>query len=317
MTPVRHTQPLTDEGSAVLQFGPQMRSAVADIRHSYLRDRSVFLPGAEVGSLLAQMGVEEDELDALAAVSAALTSDPTLPFRRTRNGRYCLDAGAGKVYRTEQQPFVLSAEEDFVRHDSGMVRVFDEIERDLQDNLGFQGLLAIKAMVVSDVKVEERPGLDYSSSVDVCTVFSIRTTTSAELLGEPAQEGVHSDGVDHTMTTLLGSHNMTDDSARTLILDPAAENGVPWDSVHPSLQVDQVRHADFLDTLLFADHELKHSVSPVFAVDPEEPATRDMAIFFTRKPAMPGHVSHPHDSLAAHGTLGLQLDVPIGQGARS
>ncbi|OLL27553.1 hypothetical protein BTH42_32515 [Burkholderia sp. SRS-W-2-2016] len=49
----------------------------------------------------------------------------------------------------------------------------------------------------------------------VSAVFNLRTVTTPDLLGEPALEGVHSDGVEHTMTTLLGHANMSPDSAET------------------------------------------------------------------------------------------------------
>ena len=60
--------------------------------------------------------------------------------------------------------------------------------------------------------VAQRPKLDYGNASWISTLFSIRTTTTPGLLGEPALEGVHSDGVDHTMTTFLGSANMNSPS---------------------------------------------------------------------------------------------------------
>ncbi|KAJ5889083.1 hypothetical protein N7495_009124 [Penicillium taxi] len=117
-----------------------------------------------------------------------------------------------------------------------------------------------------------------------CTLFNLRTVTNKDLVGEPALEGVHSDGVDFTMTTFLGSENMTSDSAVTFLHDMRAKNALRWDEVNPVHTMGSYQHRDFLDTLLFVDHERKHSLSPVHAVDPAWPATRDMLIFFTRKP---------------------------------
>ena len=73
-----------------------------------------------------------------------------------------------------------------------------------------------------------------------------------------------------------------------------------WNEADPGLLLGRFRHRRFLDTLLIADGEAKHSLSPVVAGDAGAAATRDMLIFFTRKPAAPGHVSYPFDSLEDH-----------------
>ncbi|GCE00807.1 2OG-Fe dioxygenase family protein [Embleya hyalina] len=264
-----------------------------------------------MAKLLIDMGAHEHDLEGIKQVSDGLSSDPTLAFRRTRNGRFCFDMENRCIYRMSAQPFVLTAEEDFVRHDSGVIRIFDEIEDDLQSNTALQALLIFKALVVDGVAVAPRPYLDYSAAQWVCTLFSIRTVTVPELLGEPALEGVHSDGVDHTMTTLLGSRNMAPTSAVTFLHDPAETNGTPWDAVDPGLRLGSYQHRDFLDTVLIADHERKHSLSPVFAVREEEAATRDMAIFFTRRPAIAGHVSYPHDALVPHEKRPVSVRIPF------
>ncbi|EOV4647841.1 2OG-Fe dioxygenase family protein [Vibrio parahaemolyticus] len=59
-------------------------------------------------------------------------------------------------------------------------------------------------LVCHDVATAPRKYLNYDSPNWVSTVFHLRTVTSPSLVGEPALEGVHTDGVDHTMTTLLG-----------------------------------------------------------------------------------------------------------------
>jgi hypothetical protein len=88
------------------------------------------------------------------------------------------------------------------------------------------------------------------------------------------------------------------------------KNGVPWDAVDPALRLGKSQHRRFLDTLLIVDHERKHSVSAVEARDKGRPATRDMLVFFTRKPCLPGHVSADYDSLKPHSTLPFSVDLP-------
>jgi len=79
--------------------------------------------------------------------------------------------------------------------------------------------------------------------------------------------------------------------------------------VDPELIVGKYRHRHFLDTILIVDHERKHSLSPVIAGDPRATSTRDMLIFFTRKPADEGHVSYPYDSFARHTSLPMSIDL--------
>jgi hypothetical protein len=55
-----------------------------------------------------------------------------------------------------------------------------------------------------------------------------------ELIGEPAKEGVHSDGVEHTMTTLLSSQNMTADSVVSQMHSQDQKTGIAWNEVNPN-----------------------------------------------------------------------------------
>ncbi|PPG90784.1 hypothetical protein C5C00_01630 [Rathayibacter rathayi] len=263
-----------------------------------------------MASILLALGATQEDVEALPRFANSLEVDPTLPFRRSRNGRFEIDFAARRISRSAVKQFVLSEDEDFVRHDSGAVREFGEIELAYQENSAFQALLLFKALMIDEVDVQHRPGLDYSRPQSVCTAFLLRTITSAEELGEPALEGVHSDGVDHTMTTLIGAENMTPDSAKTYVIDPSETAGKRWNEIEPEYQLGVYQHVDYLDTLLFADHERKHGVSPVFAADGSNIATRDMSILFTRRPALPEHVSFSYDGLEHHVERPMHIDLP-------
>jgi hypothetical protein len=284
---------------------------IEEIRKRYSQDRLAFIEGERMIRILSGLGSTPEGVESLRKACEDLPPDPTLDFRRSRNGRFCLDLEAGHVYRTEFQPFVLSAGEDFVRHDSGKTREFAEITDTAQHNSAFKALLVFTALIAADMPVVHRPGLDYSIGRWVSTVFQLRTVTTRELTGEPALEGVHSDGVDHTMTVFLGAENMTEDSGVTSYHDIRQRNGVPWDAVDPALCLGKSQHRRFLDTLLIVDHERKHSVSAVDARDKDRPATRDMLVFFTRKPCLPGHVSADYDSLKPHSRLPLFFRLPL------
>jgi len=285
--------------------------AVDEVRHRYILDRGVFLRGETVRHYISCLGATHSALDELKSLSNNLVADPTLPFRRSCNGRFLFDFARREISRLEAQPFILSHDEDFVRFDSSSLREFDEISGDLQNNTAFQALLKLKLMIIQGVVTEPRKNLVESAHQSICTVFNLRTVTNSALLGQPALEGVHSDGVDHTMTTFLGSKNMTSDSAVTFIHDKREVNGTRWDSASSEHLLWKAQHRDFLDTLLIVDNERKHSLSPVYAVDEYEDATRDMLIFFTRKPTNSLHVTYPYDSRDAHKSMPLNLSIPL------
>lgn len=284
-------------------------SKMMKIRERYLQDRHIFVKGKEIIPLLKQIGARDEDFESLQHVSDGLTGDPTLPFRKSRNGRFCLDFDRQTVRRLEFQPFLLSVGEDFKRHDSDTVRHFDEIQDDLQLNTVLQALLVFKGVMLHGIPTQSRAFLDYGLNKWICTLFSLRTVTTPELLGEPALEGIHTDGVDHTMTTMLGSHNMSDDSAVTMLHDMAEETGIRFNEAKPLNIRGRVQHLDYLDTMMVIDTERKHSLSPVNAIDPSRPATRDMLVFFTRKPVTPGHVSADIDSIVSHKEI--PMEVPL------
>lgn len=282
---------------------------IMDIRQTYVKERAVFVKGENMIPLLKALGAREQDLAGIQTVSERLWDDPTLPFRKSRNGRFCLDWDTQSLRRLEFQPFALSVEEDFKRHDSGQVRVFDEIENDLQLNSVFQALLAFKSIVIHGVTHLHRPKLDYSINKWVSTVFNLRTVTTPNMLGEPALEGVHTDGVDHTMTTFLGANNMAPNSAATFMHDMSEQTGSHLSKTEPELIRSRIQHKSLLDTLMIVDNERKHSISPVHAIDPTKEATRDMLIFFTRKPVEKTHISGAIDSFRPH--TEKPMEVPL------
>ncbi|OVZ90190.1 hypothetical protein CBW58_15695 [Yersinia frederiksenii] len=287
----------------------EVLSLIDEIKKEYINNRMVFIPGDIVQDILLALGANPDDLLKLKNVSEHLLSDPTLPFRKTKTGRFCFDFENTKIERIEFQPFVLSVEEGFVRHDSGKNRNFRGIGDDLQLNTAFQALLKLNAYLIHEVAVAPRAKLNQGSNKSLCTAFNIRTVTTPTMLGEPTLEGVHSDGVDHTMTTFIGSNNMTSDSAKTFVHDIKQKNGLKYAEIDKSLVQQEAQHKLFLDTLLFADHEVKHSLTPVFAQDKTKESTRDMLIFLTRKPVENGHVAFKYDSFIPHVEMPLTIDM--------
>lgn len=269
-------------------------------RDAYEAKRHIFIKGPVIRDILSQLGASDRDIERLKVISEDLRDDPTLAYRLTRNGRFCMDFENEIFKRLEFQPFILTATENFVRHDSGIARRFRGIQDDLQRNPAFLALMQFKAIMIDGLKAEKRRALDYDTRNWISTVFHVRTITSTKILGQPAAEGAHCDGVDHTMTTFLGSQNMGPGSGVSQIHAMAQKTGITWDEVDESLIHATVQHGDFLDTLMIFDNERKHTVSPVFSADPSLEAQRDMLVVFTRKPAMVGHPSYEFDSQNAH-----------------
>lgn len=287
----------------------QAVSKVMAVRERYIKNRFVFINGDEMTEILLGLGGTREDYEKLKKIGDSLTHDPTLPYRKTVNGRFCFDYSKNTVTRLEFQPFALSVEEDFDRYDSGVLRRFDEVDNNTQLNTVSQALLLFKSMVVHGVEVAHRDKMDYTQPRNIMTYFTVRTTTNNEILGEPALEGIHSDGVDHTLTLLLAHNNMRSDSAATFMHDMQESTGIPLNSAKPENIRARVQHTKFLDTLMVVDHEYKHSLSPVYQHDTSKDATRDMIILFTRKPTEQDHISGKIDSTRPH--KDLPMEIPL------
>ncbi|KAF4463811.1 2OG-Fe dioxygenase [Fusarium albosuccineum] len=286
-------------------------AAVMALRTSYLRNRHIFVRGEDMIPILSGLGAREDDFASVKQISDLTGPDPTLDYRSVTYGRYCIDPETRNIRRLEAQPYTLTVQEDYKRHDSGIPRMFDETPTDMQGNTVVQALMLFKALIFQGVPVTPRDRLDYSSPSWICTVFNARTHTSKNegIFGEPALEGVHSDGSDHTMTVFLGSNNMRPDSAVTFMHDNQETTGVQLCETNPALIRGRVHHQHFLDTLMFVDHDFKHSVTSLHQQDAAQPATRDMLVVFTRRPKVDGHVSGYADTMELHSTAPLHLPM--------
>lgn len=286
-------------------------AAIMALRNTYLQNRFIFVRGEDMVPILEGLGARQDDFESVKQVSDLTGPDPTLDYRSVTYGRYCIDPETRSIRRLAAQPYTLTLQEDYKRHDSGIPRMFDETPTDMQGNTVVQALMLFKALVFQGVPVTPRDCLDYSSPAWICTVFNARTHTSKNngIFGEPALEGVHSDGSDHTMTVFLGSKNMRADSAVTFMHDNKETTGVQVWETNPTLIRARVHHQHFLDTLVFVDHDFKHSVTSVHQLDAAQPASRDMLVVFTRRPKVEGHVSGYVDTMDLHTTAPLQMPM--------
>ncbi|KAL6704175.1 hypothetical protein ACN47E_008735 [Coniothyrium glycines] len=282
-----------------------------ELRESYIQQRYIFVRGKEMVPILKGLGARGEDFEYVKDISDLTGPDPTLDYRSVTYGRYSIDAETRNIQRLESQPYTLTVQEDYKRHDSGVPRMFDEAPIEMQGNTVVQALMVFKTLVFQGIKVAPRDGLDYSSPTWICTMFNARTHTfkNEGIHGEPALEGVHSDGSDHTMTVLLGSRNMRPDSAVTFMHDNEEVTGIQTWETNPTLIRGRVHHQHFLDTLVFVDHEFKHSVTSVYQQDTAQPTSRDMLVIFTRRPKLEGHVSGYADTRELHAAEPLHLPL--------
>ncbi|MGO6992984.1 2OG-Fe dioxygenase family protein [Rhizobium johnstonii] len=271
--------------------------SMESLRHRYAADRYIFIPGREMISVLTTFGANVEELYELQSAWDQLADDPTLAYRRSRNGRFLIDFQGMSASRLEQQGFRLSSDEDFVRHDSGTVRTFAPIMGDIQNLSIVQALFRFKAALIKGLDIRPRPGLQPGQEQLVSTAFALRTISGNGLIGEPAAEGVHSDGVEHTLTMLVNVNNLTGDSAISTLHFNEETTGIHTNKVDERWVAGRVRHSQPLDTLVIVDTERKHSLTQVKQQVSDSLATRDMLILFTRRPCAPGHGSFAYDSL--------------------
>ncbi|PWY88536.1 hypothetical protein BO70DRAFT_184454 [Aspergillus heteromorphus CBS 117.55] len=307
--PSAHTLNVLDRRYDV-QFYEAITKIMA-LRQTYLRDHYIFVRGEDMVPILRGLGAREEDFEFLKFISDQTGDDPTVDYRTLTYGRYCIDFETRSIRRLERQPFTLTVQEDYKRHDSGIPRDFDEAPADMQGNTVVQALMLFKALVFQNVPVVPRDMLDYASHSWICMMFNVRTFTEEKLgiLGEPALEGVHSDGADHTMTVLIGSNNVRSDSAVTYMHENRETTGIPVWETNPTLIKARVQHRDFLDTLVFVDHDYKHSLTPIYQIDRSQRATRDMLVVHTRRPKVKGHISGYSDTMTLHQTASIHIPM--------
>ena len=158
-----------------------------------------------------------------------------------------------------------------------------------------------------NVETLPRPGCDPDAIFNQ-NVFFARTMSTPNTVGEPAAEGVHQDGVEFTMTTLLKSRNQNWDDKRSAFSKLFTKDqviGVALEDADPNNVIAEVQHTKFFDTLLFIDNEVCHAVSPLKLINPDKTGFRDMMILFSRRMSLQGSkfISAGFDSLKSHPRL--------------
>jgi hypothetical protein len=147
----------------------------------------------------------------------------------------------------------------------GVRREFDPLEPGFAHHSVLEAFLTTLADVLDAV---ERQSVRWNIRLHP---YRIRADLSAE--GLPTPEGLHRDGVDYIVTLMVHRHNI--EGGETVVTNNARE--LVW--CHTL--------ADPMELLIADDRRTLHSVTPIVAVDPMQPACRDvLVIAFTKPPAL-------------------------------
>ncbi|MEQ5169779.1 2OG-Fe dioxygenase family protein [Proteus terrae] len=280
---------------------------VNEIRKKYKNNKYVFIPQNIVIDLIKQLGAEEKDINALMEYGDYLAQDPTLSFRHSRTGRYLFDNDMETISRLEYQPFVLTEEDGFIREDSGAQRHFRALDDRWQSNTAYQAILKLKMLLIQGNTFTPRHLTDQNSPKSISTVFHLRLIAQPDSLSELSIEGVHKDGVDHTMIVMMNKNNVKDNTGALRVHSPKEAIGTPWQEINPENVLYEHNNAQYLDVLLIADNELNHSGTPIFTHDNKNQAYQDFIVLLSRYPTVDAHPSHKFDSMNAHPDLSLTL----------
>ena len=259
-------------------------------RETMKKNRFIFIEGEKMYQILHHVfGAKLEDFETFKDACNNNFYDPYMPFRTMGLMRMGLDLKMGTATRLERQPYILTEKEGFKRVDAGKLRFFGEPEDWIMENTVFQAIVKFLAFFIYGVDTICRYGCDPKRNFNFSSFF-VRTITTPSICGEPASEGVHGDGVEYTMTMLTKSSNVDYDSgsAVTRLLSLDEQLGIPAFDVNPNNVLQKLQHRKFLDTALFCDNEMYHCVTPVYQLDSEKQATRDMMIVFIRRMAKLG-----------------------------
>lgn len=284
-----------------------LTNKINEIKKEYKNNKYVFIPQNVVIDLIKQLGAEEKDINTLIEYGDYLAQDPTLSFRHSRTGRYLFDNDIETISRLEYQPFVLTEEDGFIREDSGAQRHFRALDDRWQSNTAYQALLKLKMLLIQGNTFTPRHLTDQQSPKSISTVFHLRLIAQPDSLSELSIEGVHKDGVGHTMIVTMNKHNVKDNTGALRVHSPQEAIGTPWQEINPENVLYEHNNAQYLDVLLIADNELNHSGTPIFTHDNKNQAYQDFMVLLSRYPTVDAHPSHKFDSMNAHPDLPLTL----------
>jgi hypothetical protein len=241
-------------GSATCSTTEAVQAAIA-------ADGFAFVEGRAMRDLLAPFGTLSDWA-AFAASWNTLELDTHMAdggrYRRRRYAAYALSPH-GAISRKPHQPHFQAI--DYNPLNGGIARWFEPIASDIGAGSSMQTILRFCQSLFGSL--DRRPG---GSEIEVHQ-FRIEARIGEE--GRPTPEGLHRDGVDYVLVLLIDRRNIASGMTSIHGLDGRALG-------HFTL-------ASPFDAALVDDTRVAHGVTPVQALNPSEPAHRDVLVVTLRK----------------------------------
>ncbi len=166
----------------------------------------------------------------------------------------------------EKVPFFQPAEDN--EYAGGINREFPPLKKRTIENKFMLELIKFSFAQTPDAKKKEL--LDSPWKVEV---HLVRVIASAEELGEPTPEGIHRDGGESGFVYLMNRQNAK--GGESAVYDNDKNLITRFTLTKP------------MDTMIFLDPDVMHSVSPIHPIDPTQPAIRDVFLFgFFHEPTL-------------------------------
>lgn len=179
-------------------------------------------------------------------------------YRLRRHAVYTLEHGHAGITRAPHRPHFQSI--DFNPLNGGRERWFAPVEAAVGEGPAMTALLN-GARAVFDVM---RPRSDW-----LVEAHQFRIQARPEEAGRPTPEGMHRDGVDYVLVTLIGRENVE-----------GGVTGIRVDGQEGEAASFALR--DPMDSVLLDDRRVWHGVTPVVPLDPARPGHRDVLVLTFR-----------------------------------
>jgi hypothetical protein len=208
-----------------------------------------------------QAGGWSEDWQRFAASWNDLVLDTYLPeghrYRLRRHATLSARAGEARARLEPHQPHYQSL--DYNPLVGGIQRWFEPIKRDVIESVSMQRILAFCCALFNAFK----PDVEWHIE---CHQFRIEARADAP--GQPTPEGVHRDGVDYVLVLLIDRVNIA--SGTTTMHDLSGR------------QLGSFTLSVPFDAALVDDARVKHGVTPVEPIDPNERAYRDVLVVTLR-----------------------------------
>lgn len=242
-----------------LQPQPELSEQLAG---ALAADGHVFVEAARMRPLLAAQGALTD-WERFADSWNGMKLDRYMAdggrYRRRRYAVFSAPA-AGQIVREAHQAHYQSL--DYNRLNGGVARWFETMPAAVAENGAcLPAILAFCRTQFSALAPQVRRWH--------VEVHQFRIEALSGQPGNPTPEGVHRDGVDYVLVLLVGRHNIA--SGTTTIYAP---DGRPLGSFTLTQP---------FDATLIDDRRVYHGVTPVQALDPSQPAYRDVLVVTFRE----------------------------------